>query len=327
MLTEKIFFFLKRHVHFIVLFAAVAVHFWYVIFNFSSALYGGPGDHTAGLIWLYETDPNTPWWSHSESSAAPFGEDLWNPAYIFSQLIYILFWIAAKIAGGGIAGYNLITIGGFVTSYLAVFYLGRRMVNSPKLLTAFVAYLVSFTPFVLFLNAVGHLSYIIAPAYVVALLYCTHQLMIVGADKRRNSILIGLLIGCAWLIDPYFVLFGALALAGIILGILPTGDRKNRFRSDTHRYLILSAAIGILMYLPLLGYAYANSSAVASNVLSVRADIKQDAYQYSARLKDYILPSASNPLIPDKIRKIKAESFHGNDPTFTLYGGILIYLF
>lgn len=325
--TRKIFSWINKNIQYVVLFGGLTIHFWYVILNISSTLYGGPGDHTAGLIWLYETDSSSPWWNKSSMSAAPFGENLWNPAYIFSQLVYIIFWVAATATQSGIAGYNIITILGFMISYLVFYRVAIKLINGPKLITALVSYLVSFTPFALFLNGVGHLSYIIAPAYVALLLYMTHNIMN-SVDIRKSVTISGILLGGAWVIDPYFVLFGFMTWGAILVSILVSqfSNIKSFLTPLKIKAVIATILIALAMYVPLIVYARVNAEAVASNVLSVRADIKEDANQYSARLKDYLLPSASNPLVPKSVKELKEQSFHGNDPTFTLYGGVLFYL-
>lgn len=311
----------------LILIGALLIHFWYIFLNFTTALYGGPGDHTASLIWLYEQSPNSPWWGFTNMSAAPFGEMLWTPVYLLGQAIYIIFWIFSSIFQSGIGGYNAITIVGYVFSFISIYYVATKLFERRPLIVGIYAYIGAFTPFVMALNTVGHLSYIFAPGYAVILAYETIRAFTQAVSLKR-LLLVGALSGLSWLIDPYYVLFSTLLVFGLGITIF---FYKKMYSSSMRlkgflKRLTVVLAVWLACMTPLIIYSQFIASTVSSTT-AVRADIRDDAQQYSARFIDFLLPSIQNPLVPKLLVDYKNSTFHGKDTTFTLYSGITLLIF
>lgn len=311
----------------IILAVALLVHFWYIFLNFTTALYGGPGDHTASLIWLYEQSPGSPWWGFTGMSAAPFGEMLWSPVYLLGQAIYIIFWVFASVFQSGIGGYNAITIAGYIFSFISIYYVATRLFERKPLVIGMFAYIGAFTPFVMALNEVGHLSYIFAPGYAALLAYLIIRAFIQELSVKR-LVVVGTLSGLSWLIDPYYVLFSTILVFGLVVAMFFT---QKMYLSSTHRKGFLKRStiilgVWVLCMLPLMIYSQFISSTV-SGTTAIRADIREDAQQYSARFVDFLLPSAQNPLVPKPLTDYKGSTFHGKDATFTLYIGATFLIF
>lgn len=311
----------RHKIAFIVLLGVLALHFWYVILNINTVLYGGPGDHTAGIIWLYDHYPQSPWWNSTDLAAYPWGEKLWSPLFILGQVGYILFWVCSKIMGSSIGGYNLFTGIAFVLSFLIAYSFIYKRLLSTKLLAALLATVITFTPMALLLNEVGHTSYLFMPAYFTGVIWCI--LKIFETKKRAPIIILGALVGLTILFDPYFILFIPLAAASFAIALLTL--RYYKKFNFTLKEILLRAfkavLVSLVIIIPTLLYIQLNSGEVTEIATSSRSNQVMDATQYSARLADYVLPSLKNPFVPTSINDIKVDTYHGKDATFTLYLG------
>ena len=312
----------NRHkIALIVLAAILALNFWWVILHMNSALYGGPGDHTAGIMWLYDHYPQSPWWSQTELSAYPWGEKLWSPLFLLGQVGYILFWICAKIMGSSVGGYNLFTGIAFTLSFVVTYgFIYKRLLNI-KLLAALLSIVITFTPMALLLNAVGHTSYLFMPAYLFGVIWCI--LNIFETKKRMPIVILGVLGGLTILFDPYFILFIPLAAASFT-GTLLALRYYRKFDLTFKKVLVRvfkAILVSLIIIVPALLYVHSQSSDVAAISANSRGDQVLDATLYSARLADYILPSMTNPLAPAFVKDMKSATYHGQDATFTLYLG------
>lgn len=308
----------------LILVLALVMNFWYIFLHFSNTLYSGPGDHTAGLIWLYQHSPSTPWWNFTTSSGFPFGDNLWNPSYIFSQGEYILYWLLARLFRGGIAGYNAITILGVSLSYLAMYRVMTKITKVKKYVAALLAYATVFNPFMLSAIGVGHFSYVFAPLVAILIVYGLWQYYVLKEYKIRYLLLTSITLGLTWLIDPYFMLFCGLIFAGFLLGFYlhkSLESKKLLFSISSLRPLIIMGFIVVTLVLPVGIFAAINTSGLKAYTVNIRSDIKVDARLYSARIKDYLLPSNANPVMPDAVKEYKKSTFHGKDKTYTIYIG------
>jgi len=313
---------IARHkVALIVLAAFLALHFWAILLHVNSTLYGGPGDHTAGIMWLYDHYPQSPWWQYTDQAAYPWGETLWSPLFILGQVGYILFWLCSKLMGSSVGGYNLFTGIAFVLSFFVAYgFIFKRLLHI-KLLAALLAAVITFTPMALLLNEVGHTSYLFMPAYFIGVIWCV--LKTFESKRRAPFVGLGLLGGLTMLFDPYFILFiplAAASFAGTLL-VLKYHKKFNLTVKDVLARFGKALLVALIIIVPTLLYVRANSSEVAAIATNSRGDQVMDAQQYSARLEDYVLPSLKNPFTPAFVDDIKSATYHGKDATFTLYLG------
>jgi len=297
------------------------IHFWRTLVA-GDTLYGGPGDHTAGIIWLYDQDPSTPWWSATNKTSYPWGDMLWSPLFILGQIGYVLFWLCSRLTGGSVAGYNLFTTIAFVVSFAVAYaFIYKRFIKKP-VVASLMALAMTFTPMALFLDGVGHTSYLFMPAYFIGVIWLILNLF----EKRHapfSAIGLGVLGGATFLFDPYFVLFIPLAAGLFFVSLLATryGDA---FAVDFRRIARgagTAVATAMVIIAPVLIYLKRHAQEVGAVTGNTRGDILHDAQIYSARLGDFFLPSATNPFVHPGIAQLKTASFHGNDPTFTAFLG------
>lgn len=296
------------------------LHFW-LLFS-GSTLYGGPGDHTAGLIWLYDQYPHSPWWQSTNHAAYPWGEDLWSPLFITGQIGYILFWLASRIVDDPVAGYNILTSVGFILSFIVAYLFILKRVMWGPWIAALMAAAITFTPMALYLNGVGHFAYLYCPAYLIGCIWLILSIL----DKRSvwKAVCLGLLIGSVIVFDPYFVLFIPFAAVLFSLTLLILGYIKFSHITAYTKELIVAVVACLLIVVPTILFIQRSSEEVNRISANTRGAQLFDANQYSARIKDYILPAAENPFVPKAIKEVKQNSYHGTDRTFTLYLGWVV---
>ncbi len=304
-----------------VLLVMLVLHFWGVFLHINTALYGGPGDHTAGIIWLYDQYSQSPWWHSTALSAYPYGDKLWSPLFSLGQIGYVVFWVCAKVMGSPVGGYNLFTSIAFIGSFFVAYgFIIKRFLRA-KFIAALLAALVTFTPMALFLDAVGHTSYLFMPAYLFGVVWCVLRMF--ETKVRTPAIILGVLGGLTVLFDPYFVLFIPLAAVSFASALLILRYYK-KFHITIGQVLARmgqAVLVSLVFIVPTLLYIQLNSHEVAEITANSRSDQVLDATLYSARVEDYILPSAQNPFSPTVVKQLKSSTFHGSDATFTLYLG------
>lgn len=299
--------------------AACALHFWYVILHMDTALYGGPGDHTAGIIWLYEQYPQNPWWHMTDAAGFPFPQNLWSPVYVVSQGFYILYWLFAKVFGGAVAGYNMIVFAFLGVSYAAVYLACLRVTKAGKVLSSLLSYGVVFSTFSLACIAVGHISYLLAPAWSVALILCTTRIYTQKNTQWWIWATTIALLGGTWMFDPYFILFAWVIF--ITLTVVLVAYRRTQWRTILKRFALIGV-LSCLLFAPVVIYGRIHQGAITQSTSSIRNSIDADLIAYSARIEDYFLPAFTNPLLPHNVAELKANSFH-NSLGFTLFIGIV----
>lgn len=313
----------------IVFLSALVLHFLPILLNPTGTLYGGPGDHTAGLIWLYNAYSKLPWWRFSHISAYPWGEKLWDPVFISGQLGYIYFWVLSKIAGNPVAGYNLFGLTGIAVSYVvSTAFVYRRIVRN-EFIAAAAGYLIAFSPFVLGEFSVGHTSYLFGGAYVLGALWALTDIF-GGRAVRRNQWLLGFILGSLVYFDPYFVLIIPVAMV-VATALQMTKDVQTRALRGipgrvwiTARPLILPLLISVIIILPALLYLYfAPSQGVAGRST---INIAADAAQYGAKPSDYLLPGPYNPFLPRALTQARIDGPRGTNESFTLFPGYLFII-
>jgi hypothetical protein len=299
------------------------VYFWATVL-YPNTLFGGPGDHTAGLIWLYDHYPNSPWWQSTTQTGYPWGDELWSPLFAVGQIGYILFWICAKVAGGSVSGYNLFTAIGFIFSFAVAYRFILQRFSLTPLIASLFSLVITFTPMAFYLDGVGHSSYLFMPGYLIGVVWLTLKLFEV--KTKWYAFWLGITLGATTLFDPYFVLFIPLAVisfAGCLLLSKYYKQAGLSFRQILMRFTVVVGA-GLLVALPVAGYLKSQSGEVSQTTTSTRTSMMFDASIYSAKIKDYLLPPAQNPFTPEVLKTAKEQSFHGRDATFTLYLGVTL---
>jgi hypothetical protein len=273
----------------------------------SNALTGGPGDESAGLIWLNSIDHVHPFWSFTHVTNYPWGEHLDQPVYASGAAGYLLYWVLALLAGS-VCGYNLLCAVGFLFSALIMFgfirWLTRR--NSIALLAG---YAFAFTPYLQIKTGV-HPSYVYEGLFVGVI-----WLFLMYWKRPRTSLAVwlGILTALTFYWDAYFVLIAGILWAGLLAGALVYELIDQREWDRVWRRLkfgSLAALTFIMLLLPLAYVRLHYSGQINSVVSRSRNAVKQDAKIYSAHPLEYLRPAESNPVLKALIPGYAARRRH-----------------
>jgi hypothetical protein len=223
---------------------------------------------------------------------------------------------------GSIAGYNLFTFIAFALSFcIAYLFIYRRFLKHP-LLVSLLSLAITFTPFAFILDEIGHTSYLFMPAYLFAVIW-----LILCIQEKKQAILasvtLGLLAGCTFIFDPYFILFIPLAIFFFTASLFVTKYYKEYGVRPVQILIRLAIALvaALAVAIPVLLYLHVHSAEVNAIANNTRIPGLQDAYLYSAHLIDYLLPAANNPLVPSVIAGLKSTLLHGTSLGTTLFLG------
>ncbi len=294
-----------------------------ILGDMSHRVINGPSDAT-GLMWLNHAYGKTPWWQYTHLSNYPVGENLWNPLYFVSQLIYIPYWALSKIFGS-IPGYYILEGIGFIFSAMMMFAFLRWLLKSKSFFPAlFGGLAVSFTPY-LIVKSTSHPSYVFN-GILTGLLWLL--LLYVHNPNKRYTLLIGVLMGALVYFDPYFVLLAGMVYVIFWVSVLVYNKFKFIKLAKLHaKNLLLSWTALIIVSLPGL-LAYRLNLVQTSSILEQgRGDTIGDAVAYAARVWEYVLPPFHHPLAPYKLRNFENFHLHGSNFTEnTLYLGVVVSL-
>lgn len=285
-------------------------------------LYGGPGDSTAGMIWLlwnYDELDALPFEARTPLVDAPDGGELWRPIFATSLVVMLPAWGAAQIVGP-VCAWNTLVIAGFVASASAmcgfVCWLTRHRG------AAFVAgYAFAFTPFAL-RKAEGHLNYVhlwIFPMILWALLW--------AAQRRswRRAALAGLVIGMAGYVDGYYLLMATVTAAALLCGLLLEIARRRAWPEvrDWLALALVATATSLVVLAPIGAILLTSSSQVSEAVTRSISDVAI----YSARPWEYVLPARTHPVFSSIFGSWQDRHLHeSNYSEQTLYLGVSVIL-
>jgi hypothetical protein len=232
------------------------------------------------------------------------------------QLIFSLYWMAAKLAGP-ICGFNLLTSLGLVFSALCVFWLVKSITHrfSVALLAGYAA---TFTPYLQY-KIGGHLSY----AFFGAIVLVIWQLLrFWDKPTLRKSIVLGIGTAVLFYIDPYFVLLGGTALAAglaalVIYELAWSGNTlSERWHAVLARGKLLIAALIVMIVavLPVIYVKYTFGEEIKSIVEGSRSEIRTEAITYGARPREYVLPTRYQPVLAKLLgERFSARDDHGSN--------------
>jgi hypothetical protein len=270
------------------------------ITNCSVELLAFPGDHTAGLFSFYSIDKADPWWGHTDAYSYPYGESLWQPYHITSQVPFVSFWVLAKLFGP-VCGFNLLVFIGFMSAALVTFGFVRWLFGRKELLYNLVAFLagyaVVFTPFMQ-RKAGGHIAYLFA-----GLLVASVWLFLKFWRKPRPlwAVLFGLSVAILGYIDGYFVLLGGVLIGSVLVAtyIYELLFKGKSFRDLWQRtkLILLSGGVVAVCLMPIAYVQLHYADQIKSAISSLRDDIMREAQEYGARPYDYLLLNPEHPLI------------------------------
>lgn len=265
-----------------------------IIVNCSDALLSGPGDQTAGLIWLNSIDPNHVFWGFTHITNYPFGEQLTSPVHASGALEYTLYFVLAKLAGS-VCGFNLLNLLGFIGSALVMYGFIYWLTRRPWI--ALVAgYAVSFTPYLQIKTSV-HPSYVYQGLLIgIVWLFLSFW----RTPRLWPALALGGLTAASFYLDPYFILLAGILLVGLVgAGIVYDAVGPERWRGARRKALYMLAGLGTLLVLllPLVYVRVHFNTQINKFVTSSRNEIKFDAQLYGARPQEYLKPNEMQPVL------------------------------
>jgi hypothetical protein len=311
----------SRHVQAVaatLLYAAFACYLtWPLVTDLDTRIYGGVGDLTGAASTyreLVETgqDPFTA--GELQDFNAPDGADIkWTLNIASFPAVGTLF-VLSKVFGA-LPGISLFMLLGYTFSGLAMFLLVRRLTGHPGV-AFFAGFAYAFYPFVV-VKGQGHVDFVHGWALVVLL---WRLLELTRNPTPRNGVWAGLalLLTFAW--SPYFILFGGVTMLAVGAVAVAYAWRAGLLRRTVVAFAI-AASIGLAW---LGGVLLLDNAAPTSEI---RTHTIEEAYAFSARAAEYVVPTAQHPLVGDAAGEYRSARLHGSNASEnTLYVGISILL-
>lgn len=300
------------------LIAAVALT-WPFALHPQSTITGAPGDLTGATGWVQlwvdnHIDPFLPGTMHAVN--VPHGRPVqWalNDAAIGSvSIVYLL-----ALAGGAIMSYGLLVVFGFALSAFSLYALSRHYGASlGAAVIAGAAF--GFSPYMQLRTLSPELM-----ANWIFVLLAWAFIRLTEAPSRRRGLLAGAAAAFAALWTPYFVLFSGV----MFVFVLAAGAILWARRHELRRFLMPAALallpfLGAGVYLRLLGQA---NIAASGQIDTLVGEVELNA----ARPYEYVVPSASNPLLGSAARSFRLHHLHGSGADLinsTIYVGIVLLI-
>lgn len=287
--------------------------------NCGSTIMGAPGDATAGGVWLawaYQDGDGPPWMQRTDASAAPTGEEFWQPQWATALGVFVPEWLFAQFTSPTCA-WNLTLFTGFVLSGLAMFGLAWWLTGR-VLPASFAAFAFAFSPY-RELKMQGHVAYVHGQALVLVLLACF--LLWRKPTWPRAVAAAGALALCGYT-DGYYILLGGVAFASFHLAAFAYAalvERRGWQRLRRHVGMVLaSGALAGVLLAPLALILATEGGDISAAVERPRDEL----YLFSARPSEYVLPSRFHPVFKHVFADYQIENLHGsNFSEQTLYLG------
>jgi glycosyltransferase involved in cell wall biosynthesis len=283
----------------------------------------GPGDATAGFAWLNFANPGLDLLVDGDTNKAnyPHGE---NTGGLFF-LTYLLLWMPVRLASfifGPVAGVNIITALGFISTALAAYWLMKRLTSSVGV-ALFAGYALSFYPYAVAKGS-AHMAYIFN-GFFVLLLAVFIKLWL--RPTKKAAILFGFTIAACFYFDGYFLLLAPVMTIALVLGgMLYLAVTKVERQQWMYRIkmLVISFFTTLLLAVPILTVGVFFSDKVEQSLASTRSDIAIEIPFYRAWPIDFMIPAKDNPYFnsSDKFLALhEHKSVRSDSLSSTLYVG------
>lgn len=283
-----------------VAYAVVAVvELWPLIHHFGSSVLYGATDSTGTLrdYWAAQHQGANPFtFRHDALDGAPEGYPR-SPALSVANAAQPAFIWLTKGALGLVGSWNVVTIAGFVGSALGAFVLLRWLGASS--VAAFVGgYVFGFGPWMFDRAYAGHAG--MQHLWVLPLLFAA----CVALHRRRTPLraaAVGASLALAMYLHSYIGLMaGVIAVAFYALELVAEPARLRTIGLGA-----ISAITALVLFAPPLVMYEQNTSSVSSAIHNPISEL----YSGGATLRDYLLPSARNPII-GSLRPLHLEGEH-----------------
>lgn len=258
----------------------------------NSIVLGGPGDHTAGIIYSNWTHPKSPITRVSRFTNYPYGEVIWQPMSLTSQIMTTGHWILAWLTNIVFA-WNLLVFVGYMSNALLMFAFIKWLTRN-NLASFLAAYAVAFTPFHYFAS-LGQIAGLYSSIFILII---WQFLALFRSPVRSRAIGLGATLGISFYLDGYYILFALVVLGGFWLASLTYLFLKNRQLLNQIKQkrllssLTLASAVAGLLLSPLLWINHHYSGEINSVLTTARGSVASDAQTYSAQLSMYVNPKS-----------------------------------
>lgn len=299
-----------------------------VAFSAGSQLFvSGPGDGTAGFLWLNYVDRSlSVILSSTDFVNYPYGEQLGSASFI----TYSTLWLPMRVLSfifGPVISLNLVTFAGFILSGMSMYWLVKKLTNSVWI-ALFAGYAVAFTPYAL-VKSSAHLAYIFSVVFVLIIG------AFIGVWKRPTilrAVIFAAAIAGAFYTDGYYVLLASvlvfcLCAGGVVHGILSRFSLKDFWKRI--KYLLVSVAALAVFLTPIAIVQLTQGDQIRGNLASARSDIVNEMNAYRAWPIDFVLPPATNPILEDNedfIELNQVRNSRSNHSENSNYMGVFILL-
>jgi len=293
------------------------------ITNCESTIMGGPGDATAGGVWLgwqYQQLDVGPWPADTPYLNAPYGESIWGPYLITAVGLFGPLWALNQITGP-VCAWNLIIFTGFLATALAMFGFVRWLTGS-SFAAFFAGFAYGFSPFHMY-KAQGHMAYLHSELLVI-LLWAWFALW------RRPSWKTALMLGGTFALvaytDGYYILIGSVISVAFVIGALfhtalvrsEAGVLKKRLK-----YMMASGIAALLLVLPIVAVFLTSKDQIGLSLPRSKGEL----VTYSARWHEYVLPARSHPYFSRFFGNFQDSHLHeSNYSEQTLFVGWTVLL-
>jgi hypothetical protein len=286
----------------LVYFAVTAYYMWPSVVSCHDTTYGF-GDNTAGPIWRGQLPENQGFaGGFTHETNYPMGDKLYNPAG-YSYFIQTGLIKGSMAIAGDVCGYNAVNMLGYILSALAMFGFIYALTRR-KLLAILAGFAVSYAPYYQ-MKVGGHPSYGFQ-AIFIGLLWLFYRL--IKYQRRRDAVLLGLLVTASIYFDPYFSLFSALILCSLFVAWLATHYREITSKILRSKYqlpkttmtqlklIILSATVMLAGAIPLAALYVSQKSTIENSVAAARGNVLAEAKACSNYPHEYFVPFVLHPL-------------------------------
>jgi hypothetical protein len=290
---------------------------WPLVEHFNHSLYAAnpPGDPIGSLSFYRDlvADHKTPFLPgvlHQVSAPAgqpiPWGRDLGSLPSVLTDWLFSLIF-------GAVAGANLYVFLAFVATGSAMFCFMRWLTGN-MWVALLCGWMYAFYPFAT-INGQGHVDGIQGWVFVLAL----RRLVVLQREPNiRNAGLVALTSAFAMWWTPYFILLWGVALVVLALVTLVFAWRDGRLGT-----MLRLEAFGGAIVLVFFAAIAAVSTGSSGQSLGVRTNGLAEFNAYSARILEYLLPDANNPIFGHDTAGYLMAHIHGSNPSeATLYVGV-----
>lgn len=257
--------------------------------HLNDTVLNSPGDHTAGIMYMTWTHPNSPVPGFSGYTNYPFGESMRIPTTLSSQVLSFGHWFISYFSNI-VTGWNMMVLIGYMSSALAMFGLVYWLTEN-QWAAFFSGYAIAFAPYHVFASR-GQIAGLFGGIFILAL---WQFLSLWKKPRLFKAISLGSLLGISFYMDGYFILIGLVLLGVLWLASLVVYvSEKHKEEKDTIKKVLTSllytTIIAILFLAPLIWVNSVYAAKISSILGNARGSVELNAMTYSAKLPMYVNP-------------------------------------